>query len=127
MKAYALAQAECANHVCGECIMREKPCRLAAKKIQPCDYFETAVLPLVDIIPYPYKGDELRAAKEDYRERCGVLTRDRAARHCPECGDPLPKRKRFCEACSIRRRRATYRENKKKGMAIPQLSLVSSS
>jgi len=77
-----------------------------------CDYFERVILPLADH-PSP-EGDphlqQKRAnAREDYRGQHGLAHN---GGRCPECGNPKPARHRYCESCSARHRRETYRRSR---------------
>ena len=78
-----------------------------------CDYFERVVLPLADH-PSP-SGDpglqQKRAyARQEYLGRHGLA--HGGLRRCPDCGSPMPARHRYCESCSARHRRETYRRTR---------------
>jgi hypothetical protein len=80
---------------------------------------------------------ELRDAIRDYRGRIrgwkkrspaghpfcqsvvGVGGPVRDLRECPECGGPLLPRKRLCDACKRRRRRETWRSEKRGQRSTP--------
>lgn len=114
---------ECANHVHrGTCEIRDrKPCRMGQGT--RCPYFETSVFPIATrglrLLRLPAK-----AARDDRRvveafrmlwptptgKMHAGLTAPR--RTCPDCGGPLPPRKRVCAQCRQVRRRASYRKAK---------------
>jgi hypothetical protein len=83
-------------------------CRVAEG--QRCEYFERAVLPLADK-PSPASDRMLQQKRAWARQEYlgSHLLRDRAGGRCPECGNPKPRRHRFCETCSGRRRREAGR------------------
>jgi len=107
-----IAKANCANYQCdGSClgcdiekngkISRCSPklhCRLADTPPERCEYFEACVLP---------GRPEMEPM---YRAHVNLPRREH--RHCA-CGAVLPKRKRCCTECAIKRRRATYRASKR--------------
>lgn len=101
--------ANCANHVSGQCAFRRpNPCAVVAGG--RCSHFEDAVLPLaksgqsgdLDRIMRDYAASQLSAskrAKMAETRRCG-------------CGQPMPPRKRFCDACAAKNRRDAYRRSR---------------
>jgi len=99
------------------------------KRRMRCRYFEGCVLPLSSRVPV-YAG-----AASDYRRNLSPQAIDGApqavkdhpffhtfnsraggtkARMCPECGAPLAKRKRYCAKCTAKRRRESYRDEKRR-------------
>ena len=72
------------------------------------------------VVPEPYNADpagivcaeccqylaELRKTHKPSRERKGPEP-------CPDCHGPKPYRKRFCPACAAKRRKSTYRTNRR--------------
>lgn len=75
-----------------------------------CDHFEQNVLPTAADIG---QTDRLYS---DYEKRCkvpGMLTRAQA-RICPDCETGLKPRQRFCDKCTVRRRRETRARNQRK-------------
>jgi len=96
----------CANydHHYGGCHFAEV-CKV--QQGQRCDYFEKNVLPTAEEIGL---GDCVNA---QYAKQVG-LKQDLIAsrgeiRRCPTCGAALRHRQRFCNDCSKKRRRETYR------------------
>ena len=95
------------------CCDLNRPCVLLAGEGERCEKFERALLPVAS-----------REAAEDYARLCpGVravedalvsLDGEGAARVCPRCGRPLPKRKRMCEECRRAARRESYRRQKRR-------------
>ena len=76
--------------------------RCRAIKGTRCTYFEDYVLPLA-------ASRGLEKVVEQYRDIPGTLSvRTAQTRYC-ECGHPLRKRERFCDACKAKRRREAYR------------------
>ncbi len=77
-----------------------------------CEYFERTVLPLADQAS-PADDPRLQArraeARRAYRRKHDLDGAEEPGRRCPDCGGPLPKGKRLCEACRQRRRRVSYR------------------
>ena len=119
------AHDECANHQPdGECLgvgvdslvdrgqaktcTPRARCRVAEGK--RCEYFERLVLPLADK-PSPADDRLLQqrraSAREEYLGR--HIIRGHDGGRCPECGNPRPRRHRFCETCSARSRREATR------------------
>lgn len=111
------------------CLLRDK---------LPCKYFEGCLLPL-RLRRAEYSGvgaAYIQQTRRDLRKSLARIedegTRKRtrrhpffgrlpekseaAGRHC-ECGAPLPKGKRLCPTCRAERRRATYREQRRKQRA----------
>ena len=88
-------------------------CKLAESPIKPCSYFERLVLPLADQ-PGPKDKPELQSQRLDARQAYLMQTKrpvpGAVVRACPECGSTIPPRRRLCEKCSKKRRRASSRE-----------------
>lgn len=113
------AIAECANHqpdgsCAGVMINRDltmsraspKPrCLLADGK--RCQYFDQCVAPMAGWVTDPRRAAGLQAAVAEYRQMTNQKAA--AARPCPGCGAPLPKGKRYCQACAAARRKASNR------------------
>jgi len=101
----------CANydHYHGGCLF-DKTCKVQDSK--RCGYFERAVLPtaedigLKDIVYSAYEAQVGIAGK-------GMLQRGQV-RRCPDCGDEVQPRQRYCNNCSKRRRRQSYRRTREK-------------
>jgi hypothetical protein len=76
-----------------------------------CPYFESAVLPMEKRKewPNPLQGDAFRKAARLYRLAFPeTVIVEPETRQCPNCGKHrIEARKRCCELCRIRRRRAT--------------------
>jgi len=125
VSAKSLARAECANfqndgtcigvgfdRMCWPAACEGEPC-VVGKPGERCGYFEVVVLPLAKRASL--KAHEYPGAARDYyrligRDAAPVLT----LRKCPECGDPLPIRKRFCDRCRAARRRRSERESRRR-------------
>lgn len=82
-----------------------------------CGHFERAILPLADK-PSPKAAPKLQgkrlAAREAYLLLRPPAQTPKAAqpgglRRCPDCGEPIAKRKRICPTCAAKRRRVSYR------------------
>ena len=96
----------CANydHHHGGCLFGET-CKV--EDGQRCGYFERAVLPTaadVGLNDTAYRQYEAQVGMAGG----GVLKRSQI-RRCPDCGDEVGPRQRYCEKCSKRRRRESYR------------------
>jgi hypothetical protein len=78
---------------------------------QRCNYFEKVILPLADQAP-PESEPNLQRRRAQARQAYldnHNLPGAKAARKCPDCGEPLAKGKQVCPKCRKRRRRKTYR------------------
>ena len=108
-----LSKLNCSNHqVDGACLgcwiepngrlshCTPRPCcRLSESPPTRCIYFETCVLPgQPEVEPAYRRAVNLPATR---------------SRNC-SCGKPLAARKRYCSDCAAKRRRDTYRANKRK-------------
>lgn len=100
----AMAKAECSEHRGTQCLVRPS---CLVEDGQRCGYFERAVLPLAAAYPESYAK-----ACDAYWRRAGISHPNAAARRC-ECGNPLPKFKRFCPRCMRERQREQARERKR--------------
>ena len=49
----------------------------------------------------------------------GLVAPRRAERPCPDCGGPLPRRRRYCDDCAQKRARARDRTKKRKRRGAP--------
>ena len=99
-----------------------------------CPYFESAILPMEKRKewPTPLQGEAFRKGVRLYR---GVFPEtvivEPETRKCPACGKRwIEARKRCCELCRIRRRRATELSKKRrwrnKGGGCPPVKEISS-
>jgi hypothetical protein len=116
------AHAECANfNPDGSCLgtrfsdtlqslpSRPQPkCLLADNK--RCAYFEECVLPMAAMVSDPAKSKSYLDAVANYRFQHHISG---LSRRCPECGGPLPTRKRFCAGCTSKHRKKTYQKSNK--------------
>ena len=66
-----------------------------------CAYFERAVLPT---------GDS--NIRQKYEDLTGAYIEGLAVNLCSDCGKSIPPRRRYCDRCTQKRRRATYRQYK---------------
>lgn len=95
----AFVRARCSNSRDGDlCLCREGPC--AVLRGLRCEWFERAVATGAQPIP-----DDVRRAYLPLH----VARVFFSGRRCPVCQEPLPPRKRFCNSCRDRRRRAAKR------------------
>ncbi len=72
-----------------------------------CVYFEETVAPMAGMVADSRRAVQMQEAVRAYH----AMTHQNAkpARACPDCGQPMPPRKRFCPVCSRKRRQATHR------------------
>ncbi len=68
-----------------------------------CSYFERAVLPT--------GSSDIR---RKYEALTGVYIEGEAVNLCGDCGRTIPPRRRYCDRCVQKRRRATYRQSRQK-------------
>lgn len=101
----------CANydHHYGGCLFGDT-CKVQDGK--RCGYFERVVLPTADTIGLK------EAIYSQYEQQVGiagigVLKREQI-RRCPDCGDEVGSRQRYCPNCSKKRRRESYRRARRK-------------
>jgi hypothetical protein len=114
-----LAQAECANHEhTGACLGTHLGARSQITHCTPrprcvlpeggrCVYFEECIAPLRHMITDPRHASEILSAVREYQKATGQA--DEVRRECPDCGDSVMWRKRYCPACVEKRRKATFR------------------
>ena len=101
----------CANydHHYGGCLF-EDTCFVQEGK--RCGYFEKAVLPTAADIGLK------ESVYSQYAKQVGIegyLHLDNGdIRKCPDCGAELKPRQKYCDDCSKKRRRATYRKTRQK-------------
>ena len=92
-------------------------CKLAENPMEPCSYFERFVLPLADQ-PSPKGQPQLQSQRLDARQAYLMQTKRQVlgavVRTCPECGATIAPRRRLCEKCAKKRRRASSRERARK-------------
>lgn len=101
----------CANfdHHYGGCLFGDT-CKV--QEGQRCGQFERAVLPTaanigLNEIVYSQYEQQVGIAGN------GLLPRGQI-RRCPDCGDEVGPRQRYCQKCSKRRRRESYRRTREK-------------
>ena len=126
--ALQMANAECPNLNNGACdgmrlddklkFLPGKPrpkCRLASG--ERCDHFEGCVMPMASYMSDPAKSKAYLDAVAEYKFRHHITG---LSRRCPECGGPLPTRKRFCAGCTSKHRRKSTRDamNRIRGLAV---------
>jgi hypothetical protein len=107
----AVGMPGCANfdHHYGGCLLADT-CKVQDGK--RCGYFERAVLPTAEEIGLT---DVVYSAYEAYVGIAGNgLLKRGQVRRCPDCGDEVGPRQRFCPKCSMRRRRQSYRRAREK-------------
>ena len=87
-------------------------------KRKPCSYFRRAVLGRADSA-YPHDmfvGNPVfeQEVRDKYREIDHKVADVDAVdvRHCLDCGGSVEKRKRYCEKCLEKRRKAQYRQKR---------------
>ena len=118
MTTLQMANAECPNWNQGDCAVARiaddltplpgRPldkCALADDK--RCEYFEECILPMAAMVSDPAKSKAYLDAVADYKF---VHHISGLSRRCPECGGPLPTRKRFCAGCTANHRRKSTRD-----------------
>jgi len=107
----AVGMPGCANydHHYGDCLLADS-CKVQDGK--RCGYFERAVLPTADAVGLK------EAIYSQYEQQVsiagiGMLKRGQV-RRCPDCGEEVGPRQRYCVNCSKRRRRKSYRRARDK-------------
>lgn len=103
-------RAGCCNCVAGECVLAaDGACRVLAGR--RCAWFERAVLP--DVLARGGEAAERLKTRYAPGQVVEALGRGTGAngRTCPDCGAALRKRRRYCDGCSERRRKASYRKS----------------
>jgi hypothetical protein len=112
------AQTECPNWNQGACSgariaddLTPLPGRPLAKCAlavdQRCEYFEECVLPMAAMVSDPEKSKSYLDAAANYKFKHHISG---LSRRCPECGGPLPTRKRFCAGCTSQHRQKSNRD-----------------
>ena len=122
------AHAECSNWTQGACSGARiaddlsplpgcplEKCLLADEK--RCKYFEESVLLMAAMVSDPVKSKSYMDAVAGYRFQHHIIG---LSRRCPECGGPLPTRKRFCSGCTSKHRRKSTRDavSRFRGVAV---------
>jgi len=104
----------CANydHYYGGCLFENFKGNCAVEIGKRCGWFERAVLPTAVEI-----GQSLEITSQ-YEERTrSVVNRHKSStesdRTCPDCGAPLPPRRRFCDKCKRRKVSNANRERQR--------------
>jgi hypothetical protein len=113
-----IARKHCANWQDGICggidfgpkgeLLRFRPegrqCLLSSR--ERCSYFETAVLPMrSQDWKNPSEGREFEEGADQYlRIHSGITGLAPRRRKCPDCGTQIGPKKRYCQACSNRRK-----------------------
>ncbi len=99
---------ECASCISGQCDA-DRPCEVIEYS-QRCEYFEKSVLPST---AYPFKHlcfvknpTFERMVRSEYAE---IKPDSNVGTRFCDCGNPLPKRRRFCDKCKAKHRRDTKR------------------
>jgi hypothetical protein len=101
---------ECANyHKHDEACLFGEPCKVMKGK--RCDYFEKAVLGPPDH-RYKLPGYDYGKLFAQYTEQTKAEQPQVNVRRC-ECGTPLRHRQRYCDDCTMKRRRKTKRVSQK--------------
>lgn len=121
-----LARDQCCNWVNGVCVgtgfkalpngelrhfllveddqrLEGQPCRVGRNK--RCTFFERSVLPMAE------SPGEI-AARTSYVSKFPVDRFSGHDRYC-QCGEPIAKGRRMCDECRDKRRRETYRRNRR--------------
>ncbi len=107
----AVGMPGCANydHRYGGCLFRHK---CLVQQGERCRYFERTVLPTAADIGLKDLIYSL------YEEQVGIdsngLLKRGQIRRCPDCADEVGPRQRYCQKCSKRRRRESYRRAREK-------------
>jgi len=83
-----------------------------------CGYFESNVMPMaLESWEWknPSEGKRFREAVDHYRRVHGEIKGlARRARRCPDCGEPIGPRKRYCQKCAADRQKASVRKTMRK-------------
>jgi hypothetical protein len=110
---------ECCNHT-GDvgCHFRG---RCAVQHGIRCDWFERAVLDLARLRPDRFPGVLSAYGTLQGGVVAGVMERVRTC----ECGEALPPRRRLCDSCQNKHRKAAYRQQRAKSAShAPQLNQI---
>jgi hypothetical protein len=86
---------------------RPKPKCVLGTVGERCIYFEECVAPMAASIDNEDYPQRFEAAVREYRLAAKLPCADE--RPCPVCGRPMEPRQRFCSACSVARRRESWR------------------
>ena len=105
----AFVRDECANYGKSDEACLFGPCKVTNG--QRCDYFEKSVLGPAD---YRHKlpGYDYQKLFAQYAEQTKAEKQRVNVRRC-ECGTPLRHRQRYCDECTLKRRRKTKRVSQK--------------
>ena len=111
--------AECANFINRGCVMRING-RCHVTDGEQCSYFELAVLPWW----LKRGGEDADKLADGYApaEDVPLLKEKRKKGRRCECGATLPRRRRVCDACREKHRRASYRGSKRKARSLSTVS-----
>ena len=130
MTPYQFVKAECCNLMDSTCVRRDdrliclmrrrtkpahstKPCKCLLAMSRSCSYYERVICKIADQ-PSPKADPGLQKRRQKavaaYRS---LHDMDQGGRTCPDCGAPVAKRQRYCESCTKKRRRQTYRSSRK--------------
>ena len=106
-----IAKNHCSNHNNGDCCIADLPCRICNGL--PCETFRTAVWKEIDPA-YRYSRDHhvYKRNVAEFNRMFGVAKAAKV-RLCG-CGAVLAKRRRVCDSCAQKNRRAAYRVSKSK-------------
>ncbi len=146
MTPYQFVKAECCNLMGKMCVRRDdrlicklrrrtkpahstKTCECLLAMSRRCGYFERVICKIADQ-PSPHNDPGLQSRRQKavaaYRSMHGI---EHGSRFCPDCGDPIGKRQRYCEKCvKLRNREASrkYRKNTEAPVIVkPDLAVVS--
>ena len=104
-----IAKNNCSNHNNGDCCLADLPCKICNGL--PCETFRTAVWKEIDPT-YRYSHDH-QVYKRNVAEfnRMFGVAKAAKVRTCG-CGAVLAKRRRVCDSCAQKNRRAAYRNNR---------------
>jgi len=86
-------------------------CPCLVQQGKRCRYFEKSVLPTaadIGLKELVYSLYANHVGIEDYQFDSSDI------RRCPDCGAELRQRQRYCDDCSKKRRRESYRKSKRK-------------
>ena len=101
----------CANydHHYGGCVYADT---CSVQEGNRCAYFEKAVLPTAADIGLKELVYSQYAKQVGIELDCEFIASD--IRRCPDCKAELKARQKYCDDCSKRRRRESYRKSKRK-------------